>query len=271
MVPCFLYFSGSFQKLKKENLLKRKSFTHQCASYDNSSLIIVINFDTSASKIQKRTFMCKKQTRTTKMKRRKNMLKLVFKILEAISSSLSKAWRFWKNHSTNKNPQKTLKHLSTRQKPKTWAWTKSHSQLRKNKHPSTVSQNLRRKPKEIGWSKASKWVPTSKDLLGLCCCVAVMDPNVAMCYLLLTCKLVQESHEQARNWESSIPHCNRESVSVCWQCLPLSSPSPLLSSHHILFILQSLHKQNATFVAFWFHRQKNPPNKWLLNHNPLKY
>jgi hypothetical protein len=94
MVPCFLYFSGSFQKLKKENLLKRKSFTHQCASYDNSSLIIVTNFDTSASKIQKRTSRCKKQTRTTKMKRTKNMLKLVFKILEAISSSLSKACRF---------------------------------------------------------------------------------------------------------------------------------------------------------------------------------
>ncbi len=133
-VPRFLYFSESFQKLKKENLLKRKSFTHQCANYDNSSLIIVINFDTSASKIQTRTFMCKKETRTTKMKRRKNMLKLVFKILEAISSSLSKAWRLWENHSTNKNPQKTLKHLSTRQKPKTWTWTKSHSQLRKKKH-----------------------------------------------------------------------------------------------------------------------------------------
>ncbi len=112
MVSCFLYFSRSFQKLKKENLLKRKSFTHQCANYDNSSLIIVINFDTSASKIQTRTFMCKKETRTTKMKRRKNKLKLVFKIWEAISSSLSKAWRFWENHSTNKNPQKTLKHLS---------------------------------------------------------------------------------------------------------------------------------------------------------------
>jgi hypothetical protein len=78
MVPCFLYFSGSFQKLKKENLLKRKSFTHQCGSYNNSSLIIVINFDTRASKIENRTFMCKKEIRTTKMKRRKEHAEIGF-------------------------------------------------------------------------------------------------------------------------------------------------------------------------------------------------
>ncbi len=158
MVPCFLYFSGSFQKLKKENLLKRKSFTHQCASYDNSSLIIVINFDTNASKIQTRTFMCKKRDKDYKNEKKKEHAEIGFsRSWKAISSSLSKAWRFWENHSTNKNPQKTHKHLSTRQKPKTWTWTKSHSQLRKKKHPSTVSQNLRRKPKEIGWSK-SKYI-----------------------------------------------------------------------------------------------------------------
>lgn len=69
---------------------------------------------------------------------------------------------------------------------------------RRNTHQ--LSHKIREEnQKKSAEAKASKWVPTSKDLLGLCCCVAVMEPNVAMCYLLLTCKMVQESHEQARD------------------------------------------------------------------------
>jgi hypothetical protein len=81
MVPCFLYYYRSFQKLKKEILLTRKSFTQQCASYDNSILIIVINFDTSASKIQNRTFMCKKRDKDYKNEKKKEHAEIGFQDL----------------------------------------------------------------------------------------------------------------------------------------------------------------------------------------------